>query len=323
MSSSAPDRAVLGAAPDAGRGTPLSGPPTTAQLVAGFGAVYLIWGSTYLAIRIAIETIPPFTMAGFRFLIAGGLLYPWVRLRLRGPAPTAAHWRNTTLLGALLFLLGNGAVVWAEETVSSGLVALLVGMLPLWMVLVDWIWGAGRRPGPMLIAGLIWGFLGVGLLASSDGLGGGGARSLLPVLVVIVGGVSWAFASIRMKTMRLPAQPGLATAMEMLCGGALLVLAGAATGELARLHPAAVSTRSLLALLYLVGFGSLIGFSAFKWLMSVAPPARVATYAYVNPVVALLLGWALADEPLTGRTLLAAAIILSAVVLISKRGGEA
>jgi len=292
--------------------------PGTARLVAGFGAVYVIWGSTYLAIRIAIETIPPFTMAGFRFLLAGALLYPWARLRHRGPAPTAGQWASTLLLGGLLFLGGNGTVVWAELSQPSGLVALVVGMVPIWMVLVDWLLGTGARPGPVLILGLLWGFFGVGLLASTGGLTGPGS-ALLPALVVMGGGVTWAIGSIRAKTLDLPTQPGLVAAMEMLGGGALLLLFGALTGELGRFDPGAVSMRSVLAVLYLVTFGSLIAFSAFVWLMKVSTPARVATYAYVNPVVALLLGWALAGEPLTPRTLLAAAIILSAVVLIGTR----
>jgi drug/metabolite transporter (DMT)-like permease len=292
--------------------------PSTARLVAAFGAVYVIWGSTYLAIRIAIETIPPFTMAAVRFLLAGALLYPWVRIRRGGPPPTAVHWRSTVLLGALLFLGGNGAVVWAEMSVPSGLVALLVGMLPLWMVLVDWLWGTGARPGPILMLGLLWGLFGVGLLASAGGLTGPGS-AVIPALVVMGGGVTWAVGSIWSKTLALPPQPGLATAMEMLGGGALLLVLGALTGELGRFDPGAVSLRSIVAVLYLVTFGSLIAFSAFVWLMKVSTPARVSTYAYVNPVVALLLGWAMAGEPLTPRTLLAAAIILSAIVLIGTR----
>lgn len=294
--------------------------PTTARVVLAFAVVYIIWGSTYLAIRIAIETIPPFTMAGTRFLVAGAVLYPWARVRSRGPVPTARQWRNAGVLGALLLAVGNGSVVWAEQWMPSGLVALLVGMVPIWMVLVDWLWGTGPRPGPLLIGGLLWGLLGVGLLASSSGFGADSGMGLIAGLVVLGGGVSWAVGSIRSKTADLPAQPGLATAMEMLVGGALLLALGAASGEIGGLDPARVSSASALALLYLAVFGSLIAFSAFTFLLGVTTPARVATYAYVNPVVALLLGWALMDEPITGRTLLAAAMILSAVVAITKRG---
>jgi drug/metabolite transporter (DMT)-like permease len=318
MSRSGPEPAALADAPAAGLRTASQPPPSRARLALGFAAVYVIWGSTYLGIRMAIETIPPFLMAGVRFLLAGALLYAWVRIQRRGPAPTAAHWGRTLLIGGLLFLAGNGAVVWAELYVPSGLVALLVGMVPLWMVLVDWLMGTGSRPGPLLIVGLLWGLFGVGVLASANGLSGPGS-ALIPALVVMAGGVTWSLGSIWSKTLELPPQPGLATAMAMLGGGALLLLLGALTGEVGRFDPGAVSLRSTLALVYLVTCGSLIAFSAFMWLMKVSTPALVSTYAYVNPVVALLLGWALADEPLTPRTLFAGAIILSAVVLIGTR----
>jgi drug/metabolite transporter (DMT)-like permease len=294
--------------------------PSTSRLVLGFGAVYLIWGSTYLAIRIAIESLPPFTMAAARFLTAGAVLYPWARWYGKAPAPTAEHWRNTALLGALLLLAGNGGVVWAEQWVPSGLVALLVGMLPLWMVLVDWLFGSGRRPGPLLIGGLLWGLLGVALLAGSGGFSSKSMMGLIGAAGVMVGNVCWAYGSIRARRVALPSRMALSTAMQMLWGGAFLLLLGALLGELGRIDPAAVSARSLLATAYLTVFGSLIAFSAFSWLNTVVSPARVSTYAYVNPVVALFLGWALAGEPITGRTLLAAFMILSAVVLITRRG---
>jgi drug/metabolite transporter (DMT)-like permease len=290
------------------------------RILLGFGAIYVIWGSTYLAIRIAIETIPPFTMAAVRFLSAGAVLYPWARYVRRAPAPTAEHWRNTALLGALLLTVGNGAVVWAEQWVPSGLVALLVGMLPLWIVLVDWLWGSGRRPGALLIAGLVGGLLGVGLLAGNGGFGSESPMGLVGALAVMVGSVSWAYASIRARTIALPSRMTLSIAMQMLWGGLLLLVVGVVLGEPGRLDLAAISTRSMLATAYLAVFGSLIAFSAFLWLNSVVSPARVSTYAYVNPVVALLLGWAFAGEPLTVRTMLAAAVILSAVVVITRRG---
>jgi len=297
-----------------------SAPPRTSSLILAFAAVYLIWGSTYLAIRIAIETIPPFTMAAARFLAAGALLYPWARLKGKAPAPTAVHWRNTALLGFLFLTVGNGAVVWAEQWVPSGLVALLVGMLPLWMVLVDWFFGSGRRPGPLLVAGLIWGLAGVALLASTGGFGARGTIGLVGALGVSVGSITWAYGSIRARVIALPARMPLNTAMQMLWGGAFLLLIGAATGELARLDPSVIALRSVVATAYLAVFGSLVAFSAFLWLNSVVSPASVSTYAYVNPVVALLLGWAFAGEEITSRTLIAAAMILSAVVLITRRG---
>ena len=305
----------------AGQHAPQAGPGPS-RLVLGFAAVYLIWGSTYLAIRIAIETIPPFLMAGVRFLIAGALLYPWAGVHRGVPVPTPEHWRNTALLGALFFLGGNGGMVWAEQWVPSGLVALLMGMVPLWMVMVDWLWGSRLRPGPVLIAGLVWGLLGVALLASAAGFGTGRREGVLGGLAVLLGGISWAFGSIRARGVGLPPEAHVGTAMQMLWGGLFLLLAGAITGELGELDPSRVSLRSLLALLYLILFGSLIAFSAYIWLLRTTSPAQVATYAYVNPVVALFLGWALAREPLTGRTILAALLILSAVVVITRRGGS-
>lgn len=302
------------------RGGPRPDPdaPTTLKLVLAFAAVYVIWGSTYLAIRIAIESIPPFTMAGARFLVAGVLLYGWA-LALGAERPTRRQVVNTAVVGALLLLGGNGAVVWAEQWVASGLVALLVAVVPLWMVVVDWLWGGGSRPGPVLVGGLLWGLVGVGLLVGGSEIAAG-PRDLAGGVVVLLGGLAWAVGSIHSRRVPMPSRPRMGTALQMLWGGLLLLLAGGLTGEWARVDPEAITVRSALALAYLVVFGSLVAFSAYIWLLRVTTPARVSTYAYVNPVVALFLGWALADEALTGRTLLAGFIILSAVAVITARG---
>lgn len=297
----------------------LNQPASTPRIVAAFAAVYVIWGSTYLAIRFAIETLPPFSMAGLRFLVAGALLLGWARLR--GVAgPTRAQVRDAAVVGALLLLGGNGAVVWAEQWVASGLVALLVATVPFWMVLLDWLWGRGARPAPWIWFGIAWGLGGVALLVSGGELGGGTPRQLAGGLVVLVGALSWAAGSIYARSARIPTAPRLATALQMLWGGAFLLVAGGLTGEWAQWNPADTSMHSLLALTYLIVFGSLIAFAAYIWLLGVTTAARVATYAYVNPVVALVLGWGFADERLTSRTLIAAAIILSAVVLLNVVG---
>ena len=300
--------------------------PPAWKLVLAFGALYLIWGSTYLAIRFAIETLPPFTMAGVRFAVAGSVLYLWT-WRVRGvPHPDRRAWRAGTAVGALLLLGGNGGVVWAEQYVPSGLVALLVATVPIWMVLLDWLSG-GERPGPFVVFGLLWGFGGVALLMSGGEIGATTPRALLGGLAVLAGSLSWAVGSLYSRTAALPRTragapaPRMATAVQMLTGGSLLLLLGLLTGEAARIDPGGVSLRSALALAYLVVFGSLVAFSAYIWLLRHASAARVSTYAYVNPLVALLLGWALADEPLGPRTLVAAAVILSAVALITVRGG--
>ena len=256
-------------------------------------------------------------MAAVRFLTAGCLLYAWCLLR-GAQAPTREHWINTSWIGALLILGGNGLVVWAEQWVPSGLAALLVGMLPIWMVLADWTWGAGRRPGVLLIGGLLWGLLGVGLLASSSGFGSGTSMGLIGGFAVMLAGVCWATGSIWAKRVALPKARIVVSAMEMMWGGFWLLLAAALTGELARIGSVHPSPASIAATVYLIVLGSLVAFSAYIWLLGSTTPALLTTYAYVNPVVALLLGWWLADEPLTRRTLLAAFVILSAVVLITR-----
>jgi drug/metabolite transporter (DMT)-like permease len=285
------------------------------MLVAAFAAVYIIWGSTYLAIRFAIETLPPFLMAGVRFLIAGGILYLWVRWR--GIArPERRHWLGATVVGGLLLLGGNGGVVWAEQTVPSGLAALMVATVPLWMVIIDWWRPGGTQPARIVLLGVVIGLVGMVLLVDleetrSDAVHGVGA------LVLILASLSWATGSLYSRRANLPRSPFLATAMEMIMGGALLTSAGLVTGELGSFDPARVSARSVVAVLYLIVFGSIIAFTAYIWLLRVVPAAKAGTYAYVNPVVAVALGWALAGEEVTWRTVIAAAIIILAVVLIT------
>jgi drug/metabolite transporter (DMT)-like permease len=292
---------------------------TTPRLIAAFTAVYVIWGSTYLARRFAIETLPPFSMAGARFLLAGALLLGWARIRGVG-MPSRGQLRHAAVVGGLLLFGGNGAVVWAEQWVPSGLVALLVATVPFWMVLLDWTWAKGARPGIGIWVGIVWGLGGVALLVSGEEMGGGTALQLAGGLVVLGGALSWAAGSIYARTARIPTAPRLATALQMLWGGAFLLLAGGLTGEWTDWDPAGTSARSLLALAYLVVFGSLVAFAAYIWLLGATTAARVSTYAYVNPVVALMLGWALAGEPFTARTAYAATIILSAVVLLNVLG---
>lgn len=305
-SSATPRRAVPA---DAGEA------PSGLRVALAFLAVYLVWGSTYLAIRFAIETLPPLLMAGIRFLTAGALLYAWMRLR-GTPPPTRAQWGSATVVGGLLLLCGNGGVVVAEQWIPSGLAALLVAAVPLWLVLVDAVWGR-TRPAARVVTGVVVGFAGVALLVGSEGVGAGGRHELAGGLLVLAAAFFWALGSIYSRYAPTPAPPRLQVATQMLAGGALLVLAGLATGEGPRLDLGSVSLRSALALLYLVVFGSLVAYSAYIWLLRVSTPARVGTYAYVNPVVAMFLGWALAGEPLTFRSLAAAAIIIGAVVVIT------
>ncbi|MBX6330421.1 MAG: drug/metabolite exporter YedA [Gemmatimonadaceae bacterium] len=286
------------------------------MIVAAFAAVYVIWGSTYLAIRFAIETLPPLLMAGIRFVIAGAMLYAWMRVR-GARRPTRSEWLGATVVGALLLLGGNGLVVWSEQRVPSGMTALLVATVPLWMVLMTWLRPNGTRPTAMVATGVALGLAGLAILVQPSTIMGGGAIDPLGALVLLIASLSWAAGSLYSRQATMPPSPLLATAMEMLAGGALLILAGALTGEWSQLSLGAVSTRSVVALTYLVLFGSLVGFTAYVWLLRVANPTHVSTYAYVNPVIAVFLGWALADEPITPRTLVAAAIIVAAVGLIT------
>jgi drug/metabolite transporter (DMT)-like permease len=286
------------------------------QVIAALGAVYVIWGSTYLAIQIAIETLPPFLMAGARFGLAGVALYLWARLRGASP-PARAHWPGAAVVGACLLLGGNGGVVWAEQFVPSGLAALLVSTLPLWMVGFDWLGGTGERPSPRLLVGLAVGLFGILLLVGPEQLLAGKRVHPLGALVLIGATASWALGSIASRRLSLPESPVLTTGMEMMAGGAMLFVAGLAFGEPARFHASEASARSLLALGYLFVFGSLIAFSAYIWLLRAVPTGLVSTYAYVNPVVAVILGWALAGEELTPRTILASTVIISAVAFIT------
>jgi drug/metabolite transporter (DMT)-like permease len=288
-----------------------------ARLIAAFAAVYLIWGSTYLAIRFAVETLPPLLMAGARFVLAGAIVLAWSRLRDRSPAPSRFDWRTGVLAGALLLLGGNGAVAWAEQRVPSGIAALLVAIVPLWMVLLDWLRPGGRRPPIAVFMGLALGLAGLLLLVGPDSLRSDGPSNGFGALVLVLASLSWAAGSLFTKWSPKPTTGMIGTGTQMLAGGLLLVAAGLATGELSRLDLAHASTRSLLGFAYLVTFGSLIGFTAYVYLLSHTTAAKAATYAYVNPVVAVLLGWAIGHEEVTSRTLLAAGVILAGVAIIT------
>jgi len=276
--------------------------------------VYLIWGSTYLAIRFAVQTTPPFLMAAVRFIVSGGFLYALRRFR-GDPQPKTREWRSAAIIGSFLLLGGNGGVVWAEQFVTSSLAALLVATIPPWMVLIDAFRPAGHRPGLISLAGILIGFGGVGLLIGSAA-SGADTRSLVGAGVLVLASLSWTMGSLYGRNARLPASQLLATGMEMLAGGTALMLAAIVLGEWSSFELAAVSRRSALALVYLTVIGS-IAFVAYVWLLRVAPTPLVATYAYVNPLVAVLLGYFLAQEPMTLRTLLAAALIIGSVVLVS------
>ncbi|MFL5593987.1 MAG: EamA family transporter [Gemmatimonadaceae bacterium] len=287
-----------------------------AQIIAAFASIYLVWGSTYLAIRYAVETIPPFLMGGLRFVISGAFLYAWARYR-GAPRPSRLHWRNAIIAGGFLLLGGNGAVVWAEQFVPSGLTALLVSILPFWLVIIEWIRPPRRRPSVAVLIGLVLGFLGIIVLVGLGELGGRGDIRPLGALVLILGSLSWAIGSFWSRDAQLPESGLLTTGMEMLGGGVLLLVVGVMTGELSDFDMQRVSSESMVGLAYLVTFGSLLGFTSYIWLLDKVSPARLGTYAYVNPIVAVLLGWAIAGEKLSARTAVAAVIVICAVALIT------
>jgi drug/metabolite transporter (DMT)-like permease/mannose-6-phosphate isomerase-like protein (cupin superfamily) len=284
-------------------------------VIAAFAAIYIIWGSTYLAIRIGVQTLPPFLMASSRFLIAGGLLFALVR-RSAMERPTWAHWRSAAVVGGLLLLGGNGLVTWAEQTVPSGVAALLVTTVPIWMVLLHWMRRDGARPTLAEGLGVILGFVGVILLIGGNDLGDGTPLDRLGALALVLASLSWAFGSLHARRAALPKSPLLATSMQMLCGGFLLAIFGIAQGEAGQLLTANVSTASVLALLYLVVFGSLVGFTAYSWLLRVTTPAKVGTYAFVNPMVAVLLGCTIGQEPFSSRFVVASGVIILGVIII-------
>ena len=285
------------------------------KLAMAFLAVYIIWGSTYLAIRFVVETIPPFFMAGTRFIIAGLMLYA-VTLVRGAPAPTSVHWRDAFVIGGLLLLGGNGAVVWAEQWVPSGLTSLLIATTPLWMVILDSLHHRAR-PSIGGIFGLLLGFAGVALLVGSIENMDKNNMMIPAAAIIVVGAFLWASGSLYSRSSETPSSQLRPAAMQMIAGGLLLLSASLITGEWTRIMLDQVSLRSLLSWLYLIIFGSLVAFSAYIWLLKNTTPSRISTYAYINPLVALFLGWMLAEEVLTTGNILAAIIIIISVMVIT------
>jgi drug/metabolite transporter (DMT)-like permease len=297
-----------------------------ALVLAAFAAIYLIWGSTYLAIKYAVETVPPFFMTGVRFLIAGSVLYAWsiVRARRGGPDAEARQpveislrrWRDAFIVGALLIVGGTALVGWAELSVPSGITSLILATTPLWMVMMESAIEAKRAPTPRVIAGVVVGIAGLGVLVGPSLFAGDGDLSLLGVASLALAALTWSAGAMFSRRAAVPASPMRATAMQMVAGALLSVLVGFAIGEHRKVSLDAISPASMIAVGYLVLAGALVGFTAYLWLMRVSTPSRVATHAYVNPVVAVVLGWAILGESITARTGVAMAIIVLGVVLI-------
>ena len=286
------------------------------KLALAFAAIYLVWGSTYLAIRYAVETIPPLVAVGIRHSIAGTILLAWAWAR--GYRPTLAHWKSGFIIGAFFFLIGHGTLHWAEQYVGSGLAALLIATEPMFILVLASMFGQ-ERISRISALGLGVGVVGVAVLAGA-GLTTKGS-TFAGILAVLVGSLSWSVGVVIAPRLKLPSDALARTAVPLVCGAVLLLIAAAVTGEFQQTHWANVSLKSLGGLAYLIVFGSIVAFTAYTWLLQRCSPTLVATHTYANPVVAVLLGWLLAAEPLTMRVVVAAVAILGAIVLI--RRGEA
>ena len=284
------------------------------SVLLAFATVYVIWGSTYLAIRFGVETIPPFLMAGVRFAIGGGMFFGWGVTR-SGAWPARGLWRSALLVGGFMVAGGIGGVTWAEQYVPSGLTALMIAMVPLWIVAIDWLRPGGSSPGGMVIVGLMLGFAGLGLLINPTDVGGAGEIDPVGAAALMGATLSWSTGSIYSRHATQPSSQPLAIGMQMMCGAAILLTASLLTGEVGEFDTGTLSARSVLAVAYLIGPGSL-AYAAYLFLLRASTPAKAATYAYVNPVIALVLGAVLGDEHLSAWTLLCSVVIIVAVVVI-------
>lgn len=285
-------------------------------VLAAFAAIYIIWGSTYLGIAVAVQTIPPHIMAGIRFIISGVVLFTIMKLRGE-PMPKLIHWRSALIVGILLLGLGNGSVSWAETMVPTGLASLMIAVVPLWMVLMDWGRPGGTRPKGGVFLGIALGLGGIVLLVGPAALGLDRPLNFTGVAIMLLASLAWSLGSIYSRHAVIPDNPLTLTGMEMLLGGIFLMGMAVPLGEYHNFALAQVTTASWVALLYLILFGSFLGFTAYVFLLQVSTPAKVSTYAYVNPVVAVFLGWALLGEQITPLTLAASAIIVAGVAIIT------
>ncbi len=299
----------------------MSGPaaaPRKPLIIAAFAALYLIWGSTYLGILLAIESMPPLLMAGVRFFLAGVIMYG-IALWQGAPKSSFAEWRTALIVGGCLLFFGNGSVTLAEQWVPSGLASLIVATVPIFIAILAWLTGSAPRPRPLVMLGLAAGFVGVGLLvgpAITAPPAGGSNYAGLGMLILLFGSLMWSVGSL--YSLRAPnsSSPFLSSAQTMLCGGGLMILAGLVRGEARGFHLSQVTAVSLGAFIYLVLIGAVVGYTSFIFLLRHCDPSKVATYAYVNPVVAVLLGAFFANETLSVRTAVAAAIIVGSVALV-------
>ena len=292
--------------------------PRKLLIIAAFAALYIIWGSTYLGILLAIESMPPLLMAGTRFFLAGVFMYG-IALWQGAPKSSFAEWRTALIVGACLLFFGNGSVTIAEQWVASGLASLLVATVPIYIAILAWLTGSAPRPRPLVMLGLAGGFIGVGILvgpAISAPPAAGSNHAGLGMLILLFGSLMWSVGSLYSRRARNSSSPFLSSAQTMLCGGGLMIIAGLVHGEARNFHLSQVTAVSLGAFIYLVLIGAIVGYTSFIFLLRHCDPSKVATYAYVNPVVAVLLGAFFAGETLSLRTAVAAAVIIGSVALV-------
>lgn len=287
------------------------------KIILAFGSVYIIWGSTYLAIRFAIETIPTFFMGGIRFLTAGFIVYTFLRVRGR-EKPTLSEWRTEAIVGLLLLAIANGSVVMAEHTVPSGLASLIVATVSVWMVLLNWLWKGAPRPNLGVTSGIITGFVGLYVLVDPFNISANLSLDPFGVFLLLFAAFTWAAGSVYSKGAQHNKSLMLSAAMQMLMGGVFLMIFGSLNGEWQTLDLSAISLKSFYSLGYLIVFGSIIGFGSYVYILRHSSPDHVSTYAYVNPVIAVILGWAFADEIIDIRIITAALFIIISVILITK-----
>ncbi len=283
-------------------------------------SLYIVWGSTYLAIRFAVETIPPFLMAGTRNLTAGLILYVWMRVSKKAK-PTWSEWKTAGIIGLFLLVGGNGLVSWSEQRVVSSIAAVIVGSMPLWIVLIDAVRPGGSKPFWLTVVGVVLGFVGILILVNPFGSSNNDSNAVdtIGAIALLIASLLWSIGSIygRENHHKLPNQPLLASGMEMLVGGVGLFIVGTLAGEWGRLNIAEISISSIVGLVYLIFFGSIVGFASYSWLLGVAPTPLVATYAYVNPLVAVFLGSIIANEPMNFQIIFSALLIVGAVLIIN------
>lgn len=288
------------------------------KIIAAFGIIYFVWGTTYLAIRLAINTIPPFLMAGIRFTLAGILLYGWSYWRF-DKKPGLSDWGKAAIPGILMFVGGNGVLTWSETFIPSGLAALIIATVSIWMVVLDWLFFSRKRPDKLTLSGIAIGVAGVALLTGvGDEVLINGGSIIVGILVLTLASMSWAAGSLVSRNIKSTASLQFTISMQILIGGLALILIGSAKGEWPQVSLQTISLQSILALSYLILLGTLLAYSAYLWLLRVSTPAKVSTYAFFNPLIAVFLGWLLLDEPLTLETIVGAILILVSLFFVNQ-----